>query len=94
MRYKVIPFKADIVAGEGQTKAAAQLEQLINQQMTEGWRFLRLENMQTVQTTPGRPAVPGSNGCVGIGATPGTPAVPDRRETFLVYVAVFERAAA
>lgn len=94
MSFRVIPFKADIVAGEGQSKAASQLEQLINQQLTEGWRFLRLESMQTVQTTPGRAAVPGNNGCLGFGATPGTPAVPDRRESFLVYVAVFERTAA
>ena len=93
MKYKVIPFKADIVAGEGQSKAAAQLEQLINQQSGEGWNYMRLENMQTTQTTPGRPSVPGTNGCVGFGATPGTPAVPDRRENFVVYVAVFERAA-
>lgn len=93
MKYKVIPFKADIVAGEGQSKAAAQLEQLVNKQSDEGWSFMRLENMQTVQTTPGRPPVPGNNGCMGLGATPDTPAVPDRRETFIIYVAVFERAA-
>lgn len=92
MNYKVIPFKADIVAGEGQSKAAGQLEQLINQQASDGWNFKRLENLQTTLTTPGRPFVPGTNGCMGFGAVPGTPAVPDRRDTFPIYVAVFERA--
>lgn len=93
MKYKVIPFKADLMAGEGNTKAAAQLEQLVNQQVADGWKYVRLESIQTVVTTPGKASIPGTNGCVGIGATPPTPAIPDRREVFQVYVAVFERAA-
>ena len=85
MQYKVMPFKADIVSGEGPAKAAAQLQTLVNQQAAEGWRYRDLESLETIVTTPG---VPGTNGCAGIGATP---TVPERRQAIEVYVAVFER---
>ena len=91
MQYKVMPFKADIVAGEGQAKAAAQLEMLVNQQASEGWRYKALESLETIVTTPGQPGIPGSNGCVGIGATAGTPAIPELRKAIQVYVAVFDK---
>ncbi len=65
MPYKVIPFKANIVAGEGAANAASQLEQMVNQQATQGWAFHSLETLETNVTTPGQP---GTSGCIGIGA--------------------------
>lgn len=91
MRYKVIPFNADMMRGEGTGKAAAQLEQLVNQQAQEGWRYLRLEAIETIVTTPGKPAVPGKNGCLGIGFDPGQPEIRPVQNAAQVYVAVFER---
>jgi len=85
MEYKVVPFRADIMAGEGATKAANQLAALINQNAQESWQYLRLETLVTLVTTP---ATEGSKGCFGFGATPGTPASTSRTE---VYVAVFHR---
>ena len=83
MNYKVVPFNAGITKGEGPEKAAKQLESLINSNASQGWLYQGLETIETVMTTP---AVPGNNGCVGLGATPG---VPERRNSIEVYVAVF-----
>jgi len=83
--YKVIPFKANIVAGEGAANAASQLEQMVNQQATQGWAFHSLETLETNVTTPGQP---GTSGCIGIGATPATPAVS---KSTPYYVAVFNK---
>lgn len=91
MNYKVVPFNADLIKGEGTSKAATQLETLINQQAADGWGYRGLETLETVVTTPPVASIPGSNGCAGIGATPGTPGVPARRDVIEVYVAVFER---
>jgi len=85
MEYKVVPFRADIMAGEGATKAANQLSELINQHAQVGWNYLGLETLVTLITTP---ATEGTKGCFGIGATPGLPASTSRTE---VYVAVFQR---
>ncbi len=85
MPYKVVPFKADILAGEGSGKAAAQLEALIERYSREGWAFHGLEALQTTVVTP---AKPGTNGCMGIGAVPGN---PESRATAAVYVAVFQQ---
>jgi hypothetical protein len=83
MEYKVVPFKADIMVGESESRAAQQLADLINRNAREGWKYVRLETLATLVTTP---AVPGEKGCFGYGATPGTPASTERTE---VYVAVF-----
>jgi hypothetical protein len=80
-----VPFKADIMAGEGTSKAAAQLEGLISSQSKEGWEFHGLETLQTTVITPARP---GKSGCMGIGAVPGE---PERRSNAPVYVAVFHK---
>lgn len=91
MPYKVIPFTADIVLGEGSRKAASQLEALVNAQSGEGWQFHGLEALETTITKPGTPGKPGTNGCMGIGAVEGVPAIPESRSSARVYVAVFER---
>lgn len=85
MTYKVVPFHADIMAGEGAGKAAAQLEALIEHYGGQGWSFNGLENLQTTVITP---AIPGTNGCMGIGAQPGR---PESRDNAAVYVAVFRK---
>lgn len=85
MPYKVVPFTANIMAGEGANKAAGQLEGLIESHSSEGYRFQGLESLQTTVVTP---AKPGSNGCLGIGAVPGT---PESRSNATVYIAVFHK---
>ncbi len=47
--------------------------------------FHGLETIDTVIVTP---AVPGSNGCLGIGAVPGS---PEHRTSVPAYVAVFRQ---
>jgi hypothetical protein len=90
MSYKVVPFNAGIVKGEGADRAASQLETLINEQQAAGWSFRGLETLQTVVTTPAVAGVPGKAGCMGIGYKPPIPGTPERRDTTLMYVAVFE----
>lgn len=85
MTYRVVPFNAQIQAGEGSQKAASQLETLINNHEDGGWLFAGLETIDTVIVTP---AVPGSNGCLGIGAVLGS---PERRDSVPAYVAVFRQ---
>ncbi|WP_244929192.1 hypothetical protein [Nocardioides sp. W7] len=83
MAYKVVPFNAQIQAGEGAARAAAQLEALVNQYASNGWTFHGLE---TIDTTIVTPATPGTNGCLGLGAIPST---PEQRASVSAYVAVF-----
>lgn len=83
--YKVVPFTAQLNAGQGSDYAARQLEGLVNKHSGEGWSFLGLEALETLIVTP---SVPGSNGCVGIGAYPET---PERRDSASAYVAVFQK---
>lgn len=85
MPYKVVPFHADIMRGENNNKAAAQLQALIESHASQGWRFHGLETLQTTIITP---AVPGTSGCLGLGATAGT---PEQRSNTATYVAVFDR---
>jgi len=89
--FKVMPFNADIVRGEGADRAASQLETLINQQQQSGWEFRGLEELQTVITTPAIAGKPGKAGCLGIGYVPPTPGIAERRDATQVYVAVFEQ---
>jgi hypothetical protein len=85
MAYKVVPFTAGLKAGEGASKAAAQLEELTNDLEQQGWKFRSLESLETIVTTPG---VPGTSGCAGIGARP---TIPEQRDRIRVYAAVFEK---
>lgn len=85
MEYRVIPFRADIMITDTTGKAAQQLADLINEQAAAGWTYHGLESLSTKVTTP---AIPGSSGCLGIGATPGVPASTELAE---IYVAVFHK---
>jgi len=64
MEYKVVPFLAHVLEDQGPQAAARQLETLINEQATQGWKFVGLENAEIVVTTPA------TGGCFGIGRTP------------------------
>jgi len=64
MEYKVLPFVAHVLEDQGPEVAAGQLQTLVNQQATQGWKFLGLENTEIIITTPAK------KGCFGIGATP------------------------
>ncbi|MFA5907928.1 MAG: hypothetical protein WC815_04040 [Vicinamibacterales bacterium] len=63
MEYKVVPFKASIGNTDNSGAAASQLENLIREQASGGWDYLRLEHVDTY--------VAGTSGCFGFGATPG-----------------------
>lgn len=63
MNYKVVPFVAQITQKDTTSKVAGQLQTLINEHSTQGWEYVRLENVET-QVAP-------ENGCFGIGAKPG-----------------------
>lgn len=78
MRYTVVPFTANIVAGQGASDAADQLSQMINHYADQGLQYVRLESVSTIITTP---AVAG---CFGLGGVPAS-----STET-VVYMAVFK----
>jgi hypothetical protein len=85
MQYEVIPFVANIQVGQGAGVAASQLANVINEYAKQGWEYVRLESVQTIVTTP---PVPGSSGCLGIGATPG---LPGSRDLTVYYMIVFRK---
>jgi hypothetical protein len=62
MQYRVIPFTANIANNEGAGAAATQLQALIAQNATEGWEYVRLEQVET--------HIAGTSGCFGLGAVP------------------------
>ena len=63
MDYKVVPFLAQITQKDTTATVAGQLQALINEHSSQGWEYVRLENVET-QVAP-------ENGCFGIGAKPG-----------------------
>jgi ABC-type cobalamin transport system ATPase subunit len=63
MDYKVVPFTAQITQKDTTATVADQLQTLINQYSSQGWEYVRLENVET--------NVAPENGCFGIGAKPG-----------------------
>jgi len=70
MQYKVVPFIANVKSGQGAEVAAGQLQTLINDHAMQGWKYLRLENIEIIIHDPG---TAGSKGCFGFGATSGIP---------------------
>lgn len=79
MKYQVVPFTANIVAGQGENAAAMQLSQMINHYSSQNWEYVRLESVRTIVTRPG------DAGCAGFGAIPAT-----SMET-VVYMVVFRQ---
>lgn len=75
MEYKAIPFVAKINQKGTTEEVALQLQNMINTYSTQGWEYLRLENVETW--------VAGDNGCFGIGAKPG--------HTSIYQIAIFKR---
>ncbi|MCX7551239.1 hypothetical protein [Xanthomarina sp. F2636L] len=62
MNTKVVPFNPFIKNKQNANKVAQEMEQLINEQAVDGWKFY---NFYTTETL-----IAGSNGCFGIGAKP------------------------
>ena len=64
MEYKVVPFVATIDPRNGTSdQVAKQLEILINQGVSEGWSYVRLESVTTY--------INADDGCFGFGGKPG-----------------------
>ena len=63
MNYKVVPFVAKITQKDTTSTVAEQLQNLITEYSSQGWDYVRLENVET-QVAP-------ENGCFGFGAKPG-----------------------
>ena len=64
MEYKVVPFTATLnQKNETTASVANQLENLIKQAQTQGWKYVRLESVSTY--------VQPDSGCFGFGAKPG-----------------------
>ncbi|CAM1358439.1 conserved hypothetical protein [Tenacibaculum sediminilitoris] len=64
MEYKVIPFTPSIDRNKGNSaKVAQQLEVIISNYNDQGWRYVRLESVETY--------VIADPGCFGFGAKPG-----------------------
>ena len=63
MEFKVVPFNANLKRDDASQEAVNQLQKLINQELANGFEFVRLENIET--------AVAPTKGCLGFGAKPG-----------------------
>lgn len=64
MEYKVIPFIPSINRKkENSIEVAKQLEAVISNYNNEGWRYIRLESVETY--------IIADPGCFGLGAKPG-----------------------
>jgi len=63
MRYKVVPFTAKVSRNDTIAKVAEQVQQIIDEGATNGWKYLRMESVET--------SVAPNPGCFGIGAQPG-----------------------
>ncbi|MFK7077233.1 DUF4177 domain-containing protein [Flavobacterium oreochromis] len=64
MEYKVVPFVASLDPKKGTSgNVANQLENLINDFSSQGWKYVRLESVTTF--------VNPETGCFGLGAKPG-----------------------
>ncbi|URW80968.1 hypothetical protein [Xiashengella succiniciproducens] len=47
MDYKVVPFVAQITQKDTTATVAGQLQALINEHSSQGWEYVRLENVET-----------------------------------------------
>ncbi len=87
MEYSVVPFLANIQIDDDTAVVASQLARLINEKAAGGWKYVRMESVETIINDPGKP---GSSGCFGLGAEPGIP--PSQKVTRFDLV-VFEKSA-
>ena len=62
MEYKVVPFVANIQSQQGSQSVSEQLESVISANASEGWVYIRMENVETF--------IAGTAGCFGYGAQP------------------------
>ena len=62
--YKVLPFQANISNTGSSKDVAADVQRIIDSEVSTGWEFVQIQELTTF--------VAGSSGCFGLGATPGT----------------------
>lgn len=62
MEYKVVPFTAHITRDDTSVTVAGQMQALIDNTISSGWEYMRMDSVQT--------SVAGTGGCFGIGAQP------------------------
>ena len=83
MAFKVFPFIARVRMGATATEAAAsQLADLINQEEAEGWRYVRMENVEIHAHDLGE------TGCYGLGCWGNR---PSSTSTYRFDMVVFEK---
>jgi len=63
MQYIVVPFTANITRNDNSTTVANQVQSIIDQKVSEGWDYVRMESVET--------SVASTSGCFGFGAQPG-----------------------
>ncbi len=90
-QYRVVPFVAQITAGQTSDVVAKQLADLINEYGSQGWSYVRLEEVTTIINHPAVAGNPGSAGCFGIGAIAPTPGYPATQQSGVYYMAVFSQ---
>lgn len=62
MEFLVVPFVAQITQKDTTNHVAKQLQRVINEHSSQGWEYVRMENVETF--------VEGTSGCFGFGAKP------------------------
>lgn len=63
MKYKVVPFNANLNQKDASEVAVNQLQELIDAELSNGFEFVSMGNIET--------SVAPTSGCLGIGAKPG-----------------------
>jgi hypothetical protein len=63
MQYKVVPFTANVTRNENSSAVASQLQGIIENHLSEGWEYQRMESVETF--------VAPTSGCFGFGAQSG-----------------------
>lgn len=62
MKYKIVPFTAQLKSGDTSAVVAEQMQTLIDLNIANGWEYQRMDTVQTI--------VAGTSGCFGFGAQP------------------------
>ena len=63
MKFKAIPFKAKITRTDPSIRVAKQLQSIIDENIANGWEYMRMENVAT--------SIAPTKGCFGLGAQAG-----------------------
>ncbi len=63
MKYKVVPFIAQISREDTSATVANQMQAIIDSNINNNWEYMRMDAVET--------SVAGTSGCFGFGAQPG-----------------------